>query len=124
MELKERDQNRDTKDLRPFAASLVHPSLTEHKDKTVRLLTACCLAEILRVFAPNAPYDDSELSTVFSLFVSQLEALGKTRDANFEFAADLLHNIAMVRSFSVCADLEGANDIVVSLFNMCFQIIS
>ena len=32
----------------------------------VRLLTACCLAEILRVYAPNAPYDITEMKVVRS----------------------------------------------------------
>ena len=37
-----------------------HPLLT-HKDKGVRALTACCVVEILRLCAPNAPFTESQL---------------------------------------------------------------
>jgi sister-chromatid-cohesion protein PDS5 len=31
------------------------------KDKAVKALTACCIADILRLFAPDAPYTENEL---------------------------------------------------------------
>ena len=37
-----------------------HPLLT-HKDKGVRAYTACCVVEILRLCAPNAPFTESQL---------------------------------------------------------------
>lgn len=33
----------------------------QNKDKDVRLQAACCLADIIRLFAPEAPYDEKQL---------------------------------------------------------------
>jgi len=51
----------DTNTLNDLCLQLVHPSLTLHKDKSVKASTACCLADTLRLYAPNAPYTADEL---------------------------------------------------------------
>ena len=47
------------------AHQLISNKILGHVDKEVRLLAACCIVDILRVFAPDAPYDDKELCKVF-----------------------------------------------------------
>ncbi len=60
--LKDKEQDELTaKELKDVAAVLVDPTLINSKDKDVRLLIACCLADIIRLFAPNAPYSEDEL---------------------------------------------------------------
>jgi sister-chromatid-cohesion protein PDS5 len=39
----------------------------------VRLLVARCLSEVIRICAPDAPFDDETLKSVFSLFMQQLK---------------------------------------------------
>lgn len=51
----------DTKSLNEMCLQLVHPTLTLHKDKSVKASTACCLADMLRLYAPNAPFTADEL---------------------------------------------------------------
>ena len=48
--------------------SLVNPKLLRHKDVGIKALTACCLADILRIYAPNAPYSHKELLVSFYNF--------------------------------------------------------
>lgn len=43
------------------AKELVSPNLLAHKDKGVRAWTACCLVDILRLCAPDAPYTGQQL---------------------------------------------------------------
>ncbi len=43
------------------AKELVSPNLLAHKDKGVKAWTACCLVDILRLCAPNAPYTGQQL---------------------------------------------------------------
>lgn len=31
-----------------------------HQNKDVRLLAACCIADVFRIFAPEAPYRDAD----------------------------------------------------------------
>ncbi len=47
--------------LNDHAASLVRPSLLRSPDSQVKLLTACCLAEMLRIYAPDAPYSADQI---------------------------------------------------------------
>lgn len=51
-------------DLTSFATvrkDLIGPSLILHKDKGVKAYVACCIAELLNVYAPDAPYTAGEL---------------------------------------------------------------
>lgn len=42
------------------AAGLVHATVIEHKDADVRLLAAAGLVDVLRLYAPDAPFDDEQ----------------------------------------------------------------
>ena len=58
------------------AQSLVSPFILRHRDKDVKAYAACCLADILRIFAPEAPYGEEtvkgNLYTVLFSIVGQL----------------------------------------------------
>lgn len=43
------------------AKELVSPNLLAHKDKGVKAFVACCLVDILRLCAPDAPYTEQQL---------------------------------------------------------------
>lgn len=47
--------------LRPVAEQLADRSLLQHKDAGVRAWTCCCLVDMLKLFAPEAPYPASKL---------------------------------------------------------------
>lgn len=44
----------------PLAVHLVKDFFLNHDSKDVQLLVACCIADILRVFAPEAPYKEPD----------------------------------------------------------------
>lgn len=46
--------------------ALVTHVLLRHKDKDVRLLVAICISEIMRIVAPDAPYNDDTLKVFAS----------------------------------------------------------
>jgi len=50
----------------PLALHLVKDFFLTHDSKDVQLLVACCVADILRVFAPEAPYKEPEQIKVSS----------------------------------------------------------
>lgn len=56
-----------------LAEQLASPSLIKHKDKAVRVLVACSIANILRLFAPDAPYsmEQFEVPFILSYYISQ-----------------------------------------------------
>lgn len=47
--------------LASLSAILVEPFIQHHKTKDVRLLAACCIAELFRLFYPDPPYDEDQL---------------------------------------------------------------
>ena len=61
-ELRTIDQEEAHRDsLMPVAESLAHQSLLQHKDNGVRARTVCCIVDMLKLFAPDAPYPASKL---------------------------------------------------------------
>ena len=48
-------------ELTEFAYDMAQSFVITHKDKDVRLLAACAIAEVLRICAPKPPYDDEQL---------------------------------------------------------------
>lgn len=44
----------------PLALHLAEDHFLLHTSKDVQLLIACCIADVLRVYAPEAPYKDPE----------------------------------------------------------------
>lgn len=44
----------------PLALHLADDFFLQHQSKDVQLLIACCIADVLRVYAPEAPYKDPE----------------------------------------------------------------
>lgn len=53
----------------PLAVHLVRDFFLNHESKDVQLLVACCIADILRVFAPEAPYKDPDQIKVSLNFI-------------------------------------------------------
>lgn len=105
------------------ASALVQPFVQRHKSKDVRLLAACCIAEVFRVCFPDPHYNEEELRLVFSLFVSQLQGLEKPSSPAFKWSFQLLESIASMKSFNLCLSLD-AQDILADLFRMVFSIVN
>lgn len=57
----------DRSELIGLADQLAAPGLIKHKDRAVRVLIACCIANILRLFAPDAPYSIDQFEVQWSL---------------------------------------------------------
>jgi hypothetical protein len=53
--------------LEDIAAALIQKDRLQHKSEDVRLLVACALTDIIRIYAPDAPYDDEALKVDLSL---------------------------------------------------------
>ena len=50
----------------PYQRPVSHPTARTRRDKEARLLAACCLADVMRIYAPDAPYDDDTVKVVAS----------------------------------------------------------
>ena len=100
-----------------------------HSDKDVRLLSACCIVDILRVFAPEAPYCDEEMVRVFEVIISQIRSLS-TYDigsATGSKVVYILDSLATVKSCVVPVimaqtGVQGAEDLMTSLFDALISV--
>ena len=61
---------------------LVSPKILGHSYKDVRLLASNCIVEVLRIYAPEAPYNSDELAKIFKILVSQLRGLGNITEVS------------------------------------------
>jgi sister-chromatid-cohesion protein PDS5 len=115
-------ENVDLKALVPLKRELVAEQLLFHKDKGVKILTACCLADILRLFAPNAPYTENELREIFEFFVKQMMTISEPNNPYFNKSYYLLESLSTVKSIVLLTDLN-ADDLFVRVFKSFFKII-
>ncbi|XP_065884867.1 sister chromatid cohesion protein PDS5 homolog B-like [Dysidea avara] len=111
-------------ELTEFAYDMAQPFVITHKDKDVRLLAACAIAEVLRICAPKPPYDDEQLKNVFTLFINQLHGLDKPSSASYQRCLQLLESLAQVQSFVVLANMPDAQDLILSLFKTFFNLVN
>ena len=123
------DPNDLPKNLPATAAQLVSTKMLGHSDKDVRLLSACCIVDILRVFAPEAPFCDEEMVRVFDVIISQIRSLS-TYDigsATGSKVAYILNSLSKVKSCVVPVimaqtGVQGAEDLIVSLFDALISV--
>jgi sister chromatid cohesion protein PDS5 len=64
-ELREMEQGEvDKNSLTKVAKELVGQNLINHKDKGVKAFTACCLVDVLKLCAPDAPFTGTQLKVI------------------------------------------------------------
>ncbi|XP_014204642.1 sister chromatid cohesion protein PDS5 homolog B-A isoform X2 [Copidosoma floridanum] len=109
----------------PLALHLAEDAFLQHPSKDVQLLIACCIADVLRVYAPEAPYKDpNQVKTIFLFLIKQLAGLKDPKDPAFKRYFYLLENLAYVKSFNMCFELEDCQDIFCALFQLMFKIVN
>ncbi|KAK3923322.1 Sister chromatid cohesion protein PDS5-like protein B [Frankliniella fusca] len=109
----------------PLALHLAEEHFLTHQSRDVQLLIACCIADVLRVYAPEAPYKDPEqVKTIFLFLIKQLSGLRDPKDPAFKRYFYLLENLAYVKSFNMCFELEDCQEIFCNLFQLMFKIVN
>ncbi|CAG8556181.1 7930_t:CDS:10 [Paraglomus brasilianum] len=123
-ELKKIDQEEvDTDSLASVTKELINESLTGHKDKSVKAYVAACLADVLRLHAPDAPYTDGELRDVFDFFVRQLQNISDTSGPYFDTIFHLLETLSTVKIVLLIIDLQDSDELMNQLFHDFFDVI-
>uniref|UniRef100_A0A1L8DX47 Putative sister chromatid cohesion complex cohesin subunit pds5 n=1 Tax=Nyssomyia neivai TaxID=330878 RepID=A0A1L8DX47_9DIPT len=109
----------------PLALHLANEDFLQHDSKDVQLLIACCIADVLRVYAPEAPYkDQDQVKKIFHFLIRQLNGLKDPKDTAFKRYFYLLENLAYVKSFNMCFELEDSQEIFCALFQLMFKIVN
>ena len=142
-ELMEMDQETvDTSSLKKIARELISPALLIHKERGVRAYTACTLVDILRLYAPEAPYTGVELKVrfppfslattrspsrapqdIFQFLFAQLKYLTTAKEPHFAECFYLIESFSNVKSIVLICDLECADELMTEIFTQCFDVI-
>ncbi|KAG6876687.1 hypothetical protein C0993_001235, partial [Termitomyces sp. T159_Od127] len=114
----------DTASLAAARRELVSTSILLHKDRGVKAYAACCLADILRLYAPDAPYTQPELRDIFQFFFRQLTNGLKGADASYynEYF-HLLESLSTVKSVVLVCDLPNAEELMSEIFRDFFNLV-
>uniref|UniRef100_A0A182WRD3 Sister chromatid cohesion protein PDS5 n=1 Tax=Anopheles quadriannulatus TaxID=34691 RepID=A0A182WRD3_ANOQN len=109
----------------PLAVHLADDFFLQHPSRDVQLLIACCIADVLRVYAPEAPYkDQDQIKGIFMFLIRQLNGLRDPKDPAFKRYFYLLENLAYVKSFNMCFELEDCQEVFCTLFSLMFKIVN
>ncbi|CAE6488948.1 unnamed protein product [Rhizoctonia solani] len=124
-ELASMDQdNVDTNTLQGVRKELISTTILLHKDKGVRALAACCIADLLRLYAPDAPYTAPELKDIFQFFFRQLSTGLRGPDAPYynEYFY-LLESLASIKSIVLVCDIPAADELLCTIFRNMFDLV-
>ncbi|KAJ4463966.1 armadillo-type protein [Lentinula edodes] len=124
-ELAEMDQELvDVNSMSSVRKELVSSSIMLHKDRGVKAYAACCMADILRLYAPDAPYTQAELRDIFQFFFKQLSNNLKGPDVTYYTQYfHLLESLSTVKSVVLVCDLPNADELVLGIFRDLFAMI-
>ncbi|WVN89440.1 uncharacterized protein L203_104663 [Cryptococcus depauperatus CBS 7841] len=134
----------DTKTLDPVKKPLIHQTILHHKDRGVKANAACCLADLLRLYAPDAPYSDAQLRDIFQFFLTQItqnlrpstpqsRQQGKSKIVDSSQTTSslsqritdipyyteyytLIESLATIKSIVLICDVPGSDELIVSYF--------
>ena len=105
------------------AEQLVSGSILKHSDKDVRLLAACCIVDVMRIFAPDAPFRNEQIVEVFEVINIQIRSLAnyETGSSTAEKVFYILNSLAEFKSCVVPVILTqdqvpGSYEVMLSMF--------
>lgn len=115
------------KALESTTKTLTTRKMMTNESKKVRVLTALCVSDIMRVCAPEAPIaGDEAMRDVYELFLDALGSLKSIESEEFEAAKSLLVNVANIGLCVPMLDLEcaGAETLVRDLFKVLLDAVN
>eukprot|EP00727_Mastigamoeba_balamuthi_P014707 m51a1_g9862 hypothetical protein (534) ;mRNA; r:13848-31180 len=90
------------------------------KDRDARLLCMCMMADVIRIYAPDSPYDDDQLQDIFKLWIEQLSKVSNEMDPSFMLCFYLLEKLAMIHAFILLLEISPAlvNKLFVTFYSV------
>ncbi|CAA7053353.1 unnamed protein product [Microthlaspi erraticum] len=101
--------------LSPLMKALSAETLLKHSNVDVKLFTASCITEVLRINGPVAPYDDDKMKEVFQLIVSSFEHLDDKSSLSYTKRTSILNTMAKSQVCVLMLDL-GYDALLIEMF--------
>ncbi|XP_057442053.1 sister chromatid cohesion protein PDS5 homolog C-like isoform X2 [Lotus japonicus] len=106
--------------LSPLLKALTADKLMRHSDEGVRVSIASCISELIRITAPDPPYEDDQMKEVFHLIVSAVENLHDMSSRSYAKRINILYLLAKVRSCILMLDLN-CDLLILEMFQHFFK---
>ena len=110
-------------DLTPVCRTIIAKKFVGHRSQEVRVLVVCCLVDILRVCAPDTPFGERDLETVFKL-VNRTIRDGLVTSMDGTTYKRTVHMLKVLSSFHIvcCAlDIDDGHVVLHDFFASCFE---
>ncbi|CUM53820.1 uncharacterized protein AC631_00245 [Debaryomyces fabryi] len=117
--------HQDQVDIESFSSikkELANKKLLKHANVGVQAYVCCGISDILRIYAPDAPFTATELSQIFKAFFQQFKKLADTENPYFQQQNYLLKRLAEVRSVILMTDLPDAQQLIESIFEIFYDL--
>ncbi|KAF3450964.1 hypothetical protein FNV43_RR07053 [Rhamnella rubrinervis] len=108
--------------LLPSMKALISNELLRHSDMDVKVSVVSCITEIMRITAPDAPYNDDQMKEIFQLTVAAFEKLSHVSGHCYTKAISILDTVAKIRSSVMMLDLE-CDALIVEMFQHFLRVI-
>ena len=106
----------DLSSLNQYRDDLINRKLLKHKDNGVKAFVSCCISDILRLYAPDAPYTDTQLTDFFKLVLVEFKQLGDPDNSYYIQQKYLVLKLLEYRSIVLIADLPTSPKLIEELF--------
>ncbi|KAL5336387.1 armadillo-type protein [Aspergillus crustosus] len=115
----------DKGSLDKVSQELATAQLLGHKDKGARAWATCCIVDVLRLCAPDAPFTANQLKDIFTCIVTSIiPSLGDPSNSYNAQHIYVLNSLAEVKSIVLMTDLDHPDTLIVPLFTSCFDIVA
>lgn len=112
----------DLNSLKTVKQQLSNKKLLKNSNPGVQAFVSACLADVLRVYAPDAPFNAQTLADIFRCFISQIKRLDDVENAYYPQRLHLLQRLAEVRSIVLLTDLPDSEKLISGLFDACYSV--
>uniref|UniRef100_A0A0D9W3H3 Tudor domain-containing protein n=1 Tax=Leersia perrieri TaxID=77586 RepID=A0A0D9W3H3_9ORYZ len=108
----------------PVMKVLIKKELLDHTNSGMKLAVASCLTALIRIRAPEGPYDDDVMKVdVLKLVVEAFCKLDDVECPSYGTRVSMLATFAAVRGYTLLLDLD-CNDLIRDMFRHFFRTIT
>ncbi|KPI41268.1 Sister chromatid cohesion protein pds5 [Cyphellophora attinorum] len=106
-----------------LAGDLVNANLLGHKDRGIRAYAVTCILDVLKICAPDAPFQNHQLKDIFNVVINYiLPALSDPTNAYNSQHVYVLQSLSESQSILLLADVDNPESLTSALFTNSFDI--
>jgi len=107
-----------------FLVSLIDKKILTNRTEDVKVYAARAIVDILRVTAPECPFEEEELPRIFKFLIAQIEALKQGTGSLFSQRFYLLERLSTVKIFIMLFEAPDCDNLIIELFESLLRIVT